>query len=135
VQALSDSHEAGDLGLPGGRGLPATLWWPALDAAQRLAHQVLAACWSLDRSPGSTPALPASRAGSVVAELDELSRRAAPDGGAPDGEAGDGGTGDGGTGVGGADPDPARPPAPDREGFLGRELDAVRRALPGRGAG
>ena len=125
VQALTDSHEAGDLGLPGGRGLPATLWWPALDAAQRLAHQVLAACWSLDRSPGSTAALPASRAGSVVAELDELSRRAA-----PDGEAGDGGTGDGG-----ADPDPARPPAPDREGFLGRELDAVRRALPGRGAG
>jgi uncharacterized membrane protein YccC len=108
VQALTDAHDVGDLGLPGGRGRQATVWWPALDAAQRLAHQVLAACWSLDRSPASAPSLPGSRAAAITAELDEVARRASPDGGAG----------------------PEAPPPPAPEGFLARELDAVRRALP-----
>jgi uncharacterized membrane protein YccC len=110
VQALTDAHDVGDLGLPGGRGRQATVWWPALDAAQRLAHQVLAACWSLDRSPASAPSLSGSRAAGIIAELDELSRRAAPDGE--------------------AEPVADRPHRCDDDGFLARELDAVRRALP-----
>ncbi len=110
VQALTDAHDVGDLGLPGGRGRRATVWWPALDAAQRLAHQVLAACWELDRSPASTPSLPGVRAAAVTAELEELAGRASPDGGA------------------GPVASPAHPT--DGDGFLARELDAVRRALP-----
>ena len=105
VQALTDVHEAGDPALPGGRDVAATVWWPALDAAQRLAHQVLAACWSLDRSPASAPPVPAPRAAAITAELAELSRYAADGGAGPE-------------------------VAPDGDGFLGRELDAVRRALP-----
>jgi uncharacterized membrane protein YccC len=108
VQALTDVHELDDPGPVGRRGRQATVWWPALDAAQRTAHQVLAACWALDRS--AAPPLPTERAAAVVAELAELSGRASPDGH--------------------AGPVPARPASPDADGFLARELDAVRRALP-----
>ena len=106
VQALTDAHEVDDPGPVGRRGRQVTVWWPALDAAQRVAYQVLAACWALDRS--SAPALPAARARAIAGELEELARRADPDGG-----------------VGSV--------AADRsasDGFLDRELDAVRRALP-----
>ena len=106
VQALTDAHEVDDPGPAGRRGRQATVWWPALDAAQRLAYQVLAACWALDRTPA--PSLPATRARAIAVELDELVRRADPDGG--------------------LGPVPAGRSAPD--GFLARELDAVRRALP-----
>ena len=106
VQALTDAHEVDDPGPVGRRGRQVTVWWPALDAAQRVAYQVLAACWALDRSPA--PALPAARARAIAGELEELARRADPSGG--------------------VEPVPAGRSASD--GFLARELDAVRRALP-----
>ncbi len=108
--ALAEAHEVGDLALPGGRDARTTVWWPALDAAQRLAHQVLAACWSVDGSPGEAPpSVTPVRAGAVAAELDELSRRADHTG---------------------ADHTGADHTGRPGDGFLAPELDAVRRSLP-----
>ncbi|NMO90702.1 FUSC family protein [Actinomycetospora sp. TBRC 11914] len=100
--ALADAHQVAELALPGGRGVQATVWWPALDTARRLAHEVLAACWAVDGGEAATP-VTAARAGAVAVELDALSRRTT---------SGDGAVPDAG------------------DGFLARDLDAVRRSLP-----
>jgi uncharacterized membrane protein YccC len=71
VLALAETHEARDLALPGGRDPCATRWWPALDAARRLAHQVLAACWAVDRARDGTPSFHPE---AIAAELDAVRR-------------------------------------------------------------
>lgn len=100
--ALGDAHEVGDLALPGRRHADATAWWPALDAAERLALQVLAACWAAE-GPGPAVPVTAARAGALTVELDAWARRISS----------------------GAGPEPVV-----GDGFLGPDLDALRRALP-----
>lgn len=101
--ALGDAHRAADDAPPFRRLPDATAWWPALGAAQRLAQQTLAACWSVDaaRSEGRTsPPLTPARAAAIDAELTDLTRPA---------------------------------PSVPRHGFLEPELDALRRTLPAAG--
>jgi hypothetical protein len=78
------------------------VWWPALDAARGLAQAVLAACWAVD-GPGSVTPVTAPRAAAITVELDALARAA----------------------TSGTESVPA-----GGDGFLARDLDAVRRALP-----
>ncbi|WP_433039178.1 hypothetical protein [Actinomycetospora sp. CA-053990] len=102
--ALADAHR-GDA-LPIVRSPDTTAWWPALDAAQRLAHRTLAACWTMDEARGdgrpTAPEVTATRAGEIESELADLA--AATSG--------------------------RRVAVPEDEGFLAPELVALERALP-----
>ena len=104
VLALADAHR-GDA-LPIVRTPDATAWWPSLDAAQRLAHRTLAACWAMDAARGDgrppTPEVTAGRAETIGSELADLA--AATSG--------------------------RRAAVPEDGGFLGPELAAVERSLP-----
>ena len=104
VLALADAHR-GDA-LPIVRTPDATAWWPSLDAAQRLAHRTLAACWAMDAARGDgrppAPEVTAGRAETIGSELADLA--AATSG--------------------------RRAAVPEDGGFLGPEFAAVERSLP-----
>jgi uncharacterized membrane protein YccC len=105
VLTLADAHRVGELAAPVRPDARRTAWWPALDAAHRLAHQVLAACWSVETGPG--PGLSPARADALTSELAALaepSRR-------PDGDRG-------------------RTAVAGEHGFLAPELAALRASLP-----
>ncbi|MCD2198127.1 FUSC family protein [Actinomycetospora endophytica] len=110
--ALADAHQVGDLAAPVRRTRDATIWWPALDEARRVGHQVLAACWSQEAAPsGGPPSVSASRATAIGSEMASLAALADP-----------AGTSDGpGRDAAGAAEEP---------GFLVPELAALRTALP-----
>jgi uncharacterized membrane protein YccC len=117
--ALAEAHQVGDLAAPVRRGRDTTIWWPALDAARRLGHQVLAACWAQEGAPDDgPPTISASRAAVVGTEMTGLAGLAERSGGPRRGASADG-----------PDRDPDAPVVAE-PGFLAAELGALGTSLP-----